>query len=76
MRPGTPHFVLGTDNTIIYGRHFYCASTVASTCASIMHTFILNPVITNQEHIVTRRYLGRMMAFWVHHYVGGGTGYS
>jgi hypothetical protein len=44
-------------------------STMAATCASTLHTFVLNPIITNQEHRSTWTYLGRMMAVWVNHYV-------
>ena len=76
MRPGTLHFVLGPEPTIVYGRHFYCASTMALTCASTVHTFVLNPVITNQEHRSTRTYLGRMMAIWMEHYAGSASKYG
>jgi hypothetical protein len=76
MRPGTPHFVLGTDHTIVHGRHFYCTSTIAQTCQSIVHTFILNPVITNQTHVSTRSFLGRMMTEWVNHFLGEGYKYG
>jgi hypothetical protein len=76
MRPGTLHFVLGPDHTIVHGRHFYSASTMASTCAAALHTTILNPVITNQDHKTTRSYFGRMMAVWVEYFLGGTSKHS
>ena len=76
MRPGTLHFVLGPEPTIVYGRHFYSASTMALTCAATLHTFVLNPVITNQDLKSTGTYLSRMMAIWVEHYIGGASKYG
>jgi hypothetical protein len=64
MRPCTPHFVLGVDNAIMTGRHFYATSTIAQTCYGIIHTFVMNHVITNTQHNDTRTYLRRMLRMW------------
>jgi putative flippase GtrA len=71
MRPNTPHYVLGVENCITHGSHFYSASTIADTCCAIVHTFILNATLTNQAHDETRALLRRMMAMWMSHYAEG-----
>jgi hypothetical protein len=68
MRPNTPHYVLGVENTITFGRHFYATSTISDTCYGIIHTFMLNALVTNQKHDGTRTFLRRMMGMWYDHF--------
>jgi hypothetical protein len=71
MRPNTPHYVLGVENTITFGRHFYATSTISDTCYGILHTFMLNSVVTNQQHDQTRTFLRRLMGMWQQLFVEG-----
>jgi hypothetical protein len=68
MRPNTPHYVLGVENAIMMGRHFYSASTICETCLGIVHAFILGYDITNQHDNTLRSLFRRIMAMWADHY--------
>jgi hypothetical protein len=68
MRPNTPHYVLGVDNTIMHGRHFYSASTIVDTVCAAVHSLILNAQVTNQRHDETRGLLRRIMIMWADYY--------
>src|ERR1700733_3037697 len=68
MRPNTPHYVLGMQNTILHGRHFYATSSIMDTVCAAVHTLILNDQVTNQRHDETRGLLRRMMVAWADHY--------
>jgi hypothetical protein len=61
--------VLGVENTIMHGRHFYATSCIATTCYGIIHTFVLNYTITNAQHNETRTLLRRMLAMWIDYYM-------
>lgn len=69
MRPNTPHYVLGIEDTIIHGRHFYSSSTISDTCFAIVHTFVMNHSLTNQSHDHTRTYIRRLLTMWIKHYM-------
>jgi hypothetical protein len=71
QQPGKPHYVLGVEPAITSGRHFYARSTIALTCYTIIHTFMLNRQVTNQQHDSTRPFLRRMMSMWQDQYVTG-----
>jgi hypothetical protein len=68
MRPNTQHYVLGVDNAIVLGRHFYSTSAIFDSCLGIIHSSILGMLITNQEHEWTRTFLRRLMAMWLDHF--------
>lgn len=69
MRPNTLHFVVGLDNTIVHGRHFYATSTIFESCLGIIHTFVLGLQITNQTHERARMLLRRLMTMWLDSYL-------
>lgn len=70
MRPSTLHAVLGTDSSIVLGRHFYAASTIRRSCFGIVHTFAMEVGITNTLHDDdTRSLLRQFMALWYRHFV-------
>jgi len=71
MRPNTPHYVLGVDHAITFGRHFYATSTIADTCYGIIHSFMINKRVTNQAHDSTRTFLRRLMGMWVAEFMRG-----
>lgn len=50
MRPGTPHFVFGPEDTICYGGHFYATSQMQATLPSLIHSFVLGYFVTNSNH--------------------------
>jgi hypothetical protein len=64
MPGGVPHWVLGTSNSICVGRHFYSASTIGSTVIAIVHTFLLDRAVTNEDLLETRTFLYQLMVFW------------
>ena len=64
MLGGVPHWVLSTSNSICVSRHFYAKSTIKSSVISIVQTFILDGVLTNNANIETRTLLFQMLVFW------------
>jgi hypothetical protein len=64
MPGGVPHWVLGTANSICVGRHFYSASSIRSSVVAIVHTFLLDGAVTNENHLETRTLLCQLMVFW------------
>jgi hypothetical protein len=64
MPAGVPHWVLGTSNSICAGRHFYSASTIRLSVVTIVHTFLLNGAVTNEDYNETRSLLYQLIAFW------------
>ena len=65
VMPGcVPHWVLGTSNAICVGRHFYSSASICSSVIGVVHTFLLNHVITNADHVKTRTLLFQLMVFW------------
>lgn len=40
MRPGTRHYILATQPTQMYGRHFYCSHTLDLSVCSMVHTLV------------------------------------
>lgn len=63
MRPNTPHSVFTTEHCITFGGHFYSSTNLQDTFFSIVHCFMADDLITNNEHIKTRRLLLRMMQY-------------
>ena len=61
---GVPRWVLGTSNSICFGRHFYSTSTIRSSVIAIVHAFFLRRALTNEELIETRTLLYQLMVFW------------
>lgn len=66
MRPNTPHFVFGTENSICYGGHFYSTLTMPQTLSGVIHSFILDKFLTNTAHQASRQLLRRMLVFYLH----------
>lgn len=80
MRPCTPHFVLGTEDSIVLGRHYYATTTIRRSCFGIVHTFVMGAGITNTSHNEdVSSLLRQLMALWYRHMVlhdGFGSKYS
>lgn len=64
MPGGVPHWVLGTNNSICVGRHFYSGSNIRSSIIALVHTFLLEGAATNENHLETRTLLYQMLVFW------------
>jgi len=64
MRPGVPHWVLGTSNSLCVGRHFYAKSTIRSSVISIAQSFVLDTALTNDTNIEARTLLYQLLVFW------------
>lgn len=70
MRPCTPHFVLGTESSIVLGRHFYSTSSIRRSCFGLVHTSVMGVGITNTTHDEgTRSLFRQLMALWYRHLV-------
>lgn len=50
MSPGALHFVLTTEDTVTIGNHFYLSRAAAPTAQSLVHTLLLDNLITNTTH--------------------------
>jgi hypothetical protein len=68
MKPNTMHYVLTVENSITYGRHFYCASTISQSIFGVVHSFIIGIGVTNTLHDSTRIFLHRIMGMWEQHF--------
>ena len=64
MPPGVLHWVMGTSNLICTGRHFYAASTIQLSVITIIHTFLMDGAVTNENHQETRMLLNQLLVFW------------
>jgi hypothetical protein len=65
MKPTTVHYVLTVEDSITYGRHFYCASTISDSIFGLVHSFVVGVGATNTLHESgTRTFLHRIMAMW------------
>jgi hypothetical protein len=64
MPGGVPHWVMGTSNAMCVGRHFYSASAIRSSVIAIIHTFLLNGAVTNQNYQESRTLLYQLLVFW------------
>jgi hypothetical protein len=50
MQPGTLHFVLTTENTIVAGQHFFTPATLARSLCSHVVSLFGDTVVTNATH--------------------------
>ena len=66
MPPNTPHFVLGMENSICYGGHFFATLSMQQTLFGIIHSFILDKFVTNTVHPTSRQLLRRILIFYLH----------
>jgi len=65
MRPGTPHYVITLEDSIMWGRHFYASSSMMDSVFGIVQTFVMHYGLTNSIHDNTRPLLRRIMVMWV-----------
>lgn len=65
MRPGARHYVVTTEPAIVYGRHFYCSSTIKQSCYGAVHTLIGNQVLTNTQHARILHYIPQFGELWL-----------
>ena len=64
MPPGVLHWVMGTLNSICTSRHFYAASTIRLSVITIIHTFLMDGAVTNEDHQETQMLLNQLLVFW------------
>jgi hypothetical protein len=65
MRPNLPHAVYTPKHAICHGGHFYAISAIQDTMFGLVHGFISGNLVTNTEHLSSRKLL-RRMALWYH----------
>jgi hypothetical protein len=74
MQPNTPHYVLGVENSIMLGWHFYATSAISDSCLGIIHSAILGTNVTNQDHPCAKTFLRRLMSMWGQYFQEGRSG--
>lgn len=50
MRPNTPHYVLTQEDSLVYGRHFYCGTSVFDNCVGLVQALLADQFVTNTTH--------------------------
>lgn len=68
MRPCQRHYVLTLLEAIVFGKHFYSASTIRETCYGIIQSFLFNAYITNTEHAHVLYLVPEFLPWWLEHY--------
>jgi len=71
MKPNTPHAVFTTEHSIAVGGHFFSFSNIQQTVFGLVHSFVLDTLVTNTEHPKTRVLLFRMLQYLYKFYVQG-----
>ena len=64
MRPVTPHFVYGSENTICYGGNYYLTCLMQETLFSLVHSFVISEFIMNITHHPSRQLLRQIVLFY------------
>lgn len=65
MRPGTPHFVVGVDDCMIVGGHFYNKNNFEATMVSMVMEHYMGTEITNTEHPTSPLILFKLLCSYV-----------
>ncbi|KAJ3497411.1 hypothetical protein NMY22_g19698 [Coprinellus aureogranulatus] len=68
MRSLVSHAVFTLESSICIGGHYYCSSTMSDSVASLVTSLLLEPRITNTQH-VNSRYLLQLMAIHCYDYM-------
>ena len=68
MRPCTVHYVVSSDDTIVFGHHFYSASTITRFISEIVHTFMTGNFVTNDLLSKMHTLIRRLLYFWLKYY--------
>lgn len=53
---------------MVYGKHFYCSSTIKQSCYGAIHTFIGDQVVSNTQHAQLLHYIPQFGELWLSHY--------
>ena len=64
MRPNTPHAVYTPEHTVCRGGHFFATSTIRDTFSGLIHTFMIDLIITNAFYTESRFILAEMISFY------------
>ena len=63
QRAGAAHHVATVAASVTFGKHGYFAGNLVDTCLSIVHTCILQAVLTNVDHAEAKGVLARILIF-------------
>ncbi|KAF8871649.1 hypothetical protein CPB84DRAFT_1692019 [Gymnopilus junonius] len=63
MRPNTPHAVLTLQNSVTMGSHFFAMSTIQDTFLGMIHTFVLEKLLTHTTHNDFLQVMRQMIVF-------------
>lgn len=64
MRPMTPHYVVTTGPSMVFGKHYFCASTLAESCYGVVHSLLEESVLTNTTHAQVISYISCFLCWW------------
>lgn len=64
MRPGTRHYVLTLEPSLVFGKHFYCGTTLQRSVEALIHTILSDDAITNTCHPELIRYIPANLSLW------------
>lgn len=64
MKPGTFHYVLTLEPSLVYGQHFYSLPHIRRTVQTLAHALFKGTFITNTDHIRLLHVILRLMPFW------------
>ncbi|EIN03432.1 hypothetical protein PUNSTDRAFT_139555 [Punctularia strigosozonata HHB-11173 SS5] len=71
MQPGTLHYVLTVEPTIVYGQHFYSLPHIRKSVMSLGHALFTERMISNEAHIGMIRIVVRLLPYWFKCYKDG-----
>jgi len=64
MQPNTRHYVLTTDDSIVYGRHFYSSTVMLESCYGLVHSLLCDKLITNSSSPSVYHLLPGILELW------------
>lgn len=63
MRPGTPHFIVGVEDCMTTGGHFYNRNNLEASMISMIMEHYMGDEITNTEHPTSPIILFKLLFF-------------
>lgn len=64
MRPNTLHAVYTPEHAVCRGGHYYATSTMQDTFTALVHTFVIDLMVTNATYLESRFVLAEMINFY------------
>ena len=68
MPPGTPHYVVTIQRTILYGRQYFSTAMFTQHFSTLIFTTIINKYLSNTHHQHWTNWLRAIDKFWMIQY--------